>query len=147
MDGQADKATFRGTSYRSAQKVTIFSWYASSWLLTIRFLKDNQIYWTKFWKPNEINSTQQNVGNEKNQIYQTESFQSNLQNKIHQTNSTKANLEKPNLRKNKEKSNPCLSWAWPSSAKKKFRPKIFFEPNFFWVQNFSYPIISCAKLV
>ena len=32
------------------------------------------------------------------------------------TDSTKPNLEEPNLQKIKVKSNPCLFWAWPSSA-------------------------------
>ena len=51
-----------------------------------------------------------------NKIYQTTSISSNLQNWIPPTNSTKPNLEKPNVQKIKEKSDPSLSWAQPSSA-------------------------------
>ena len=82
----------------------------------------NQIYWTKFTKPNlqnwiyKIKFTNQNVLNAKNQIYQTKSIQSNLQNKINPIITIKSNLDKPKLQTVKVKSNSSLSWAWPSSA-------------------------------
>ena len=77
----------------------------------------NQTYWTIFNKPklqkwiNKIPFTKQNVLNVKNQIYYTKSIQSNLQNEINPTNTIELNLQKI-----KVKSNPSLSWAWPSSA-------------------------------
>ena len=81
----------------------------------VRFWWSESQIWLQNWIY-KIKSTEQSVLDVKNQIYQTKSIQSNLK-KIHPTNFTKPNVEEPNLQNIKVKSNPSLSWAWPSSSK------------------------------
>ena len=78
----------------------------------------NQIHLANFTKPNPPNWIyKSNIPSKMFKINTTKYTRPNLFNPIYKTKSTtKPNLVKPNLRKINVKSNPSLSWAWPSSA-------------------------------